>query len=270
MEAFQLRLWDGRIGRWLNPDPYGQNYSPYMGMGNNPISMIDPDGGNCTDANGNSVPCGDMNSAYKNSSTDIAQLNEVVIQGKPKSYSLGDLEYDFYKYGNKFDILADKFGQGFGQLIGSLHPGVGLLNAYKGFTEGHDMFGNEMGKGGATFEGAMAVVPFIKIGKLLPEGKYILHHIASNKHLSKFTPQYEAIASKLGLKLDAAWNKILITDVRHYSRHPKQYHQFVLEGMQAAEAGAEGNVTKFLELYDEYVIQPLIKNPDIVNKTGWK
>ncbi|MGX7666042.1 lamin tail domain-containing protein [Flavobacterium pedocola] len=45
MEAFQLRLWDGRIGRWLNPDPYGQYHSPYMGMGNNPINKIDSDGG---------------------------------------------------------------------------------------------------------------------------------------------------------------------------------------------------------------------------------
>jgi len=45
MEAFQLRLWDGRIGRWLSPDPMGQYASPYLGMGNNPISRIDPDGG---------------------------------------------------------------------------------------------------------------------------------------------------------------------------------------------------------------------------------
>ncbi|OHT46050.1 RHS repeat domain-containing protein [Flavobacterium tructae] len=45
MEAFQLRLWDGRIGRWLSTDPYGQYPSPYLGMGNNPISGIDPDGG---------------------------------------------------------------------------------------------------------------------------------------------------------------------------------------------------------------------------------
>ncbi|MDD7886035.1 RHS repeat domain-containing protein [Flavivirga sp. 57AJ16] len=44
-EAFQLRLWDGRIGRWLSTDPYGQFASPYLGMGNNPITNIDPDGG---------------------------------------------------------------------------------------------------------------------------------------------------------------------------------------------------------------------------------
>jgi len=45
MEAFQLRLWDGRIGRWLSTDPYAQYASPYLGMGNNPINGIDSNGG---------------------------------------------------------------------------------------------------------------------------------------------------------------------------------------------------------------------------------
>jgi RHS repeat-associated protein len=45
MEAFQLRIWDGRIGRWLSTDPYGQYASPYLGMGNNPVGTIDHDGG---------------------------------------------------------------------------------------------------------------------------------------------------------------------------------------------------------------------------------
>ena len=43
--SFQLRLWDARIGRWLSPDPKGEFFSPYLGMGNNPINLIDPDGG---------------------------------------------------------------------------------------------------------------------------------------------------------------------------------------------------------------------------------
>lgn len=60
-EAFQLRLWDSRIGRWLSPDPYRQYASPYLGMGNNPINGIDPDGG-CftTDKDGNMIPCPTM------------------------------------------------------------------------------------------------------------------------------------------------------------------------------------------------------------------
>jgi len=44
-EAFELRLWDSRIGRWLTVDPAGQYNSPYLGMGNDPINGIDPDGG---------------------------------------------------------------------------------------------------------------------------------------------------------------------------------------------------------------------------------
>ena len=42
---FELRLWDGRLGRWLTTDPAGQYASPYFGMGNNPINRFDPDGG---------------------------------------------------------------------------------------------------------------------------------------------------------------------------------------------------------------------------------
>ncbi|MGJ1267265.1 RHS repeat domain-containing protein [Sphingobacterium spiritivorum] len=42
---FDLRNYDAAIGRWLTVDPYGQYYSPYVGMGNNPVSGVDPDGG---------------------------------------------------------------------------------------------------------------------------------------------------------------------------------------------------------------------------------
>ena len=43
--GFELRQYDSRIGRWTTPDPYGQYWSPYLGMGNAPNMMIDPDGG---------------------------------------------------------------------------------------------------------------------------------------------------------------------------------------------------------------------------------
>ena len=55
-EAFQLRLWDGRIGRWLTTDPYGQFSSPYLGMGNNPMNGIDVDGGLIILINGLVIP----------------------------------------------------------------------------------------------------------------------------------------------------------------------------------------------------------------------
>ena len=42
---FPLRTYDGRLARWTATDPYNQFHSPYVGMGNNPISLVDPDGG---------------------------------------------------------------------------------------------------------------------------------------------------------------------------------------------------------------------------------
>ena len=44
-DSFELRLYNSRIGRWTAPDPYGQFDSPYVGMGNNPVMGVDPDGG---------------------------------------------------------------------------------------------------------------------------------------------------------------------------------------------------------------------------------
>jgi len=44
-ESFELRLYNSRVGRWLSYDPEGQFSSPYIGMGNNPASGVDPDGG---------------------------------------------------------------------------------------------------------------------------------------------------------------------------------------------------------------------------------
>jgi RHS repeat-associated protein len=44
---FDLRMYDARFGRWISPDPYGQFFSPYVAMGNNPVNGTDPDGGFC-------------------------------------------------------------------------------------------------------------------------------------------------------------------------------------------------------------------------------
>ena len=41
---FGLREYDPVIGRWTATDPAGQYCSPYIGMGNNPLNLVDPDG----------------------------------------------------------------------------------------------------------------------------------------------------------------------------------------------------------------------------------
>lgn len=44
-DNFELRNLNHDLGRWSAPDPYGQFASPYIAMGNNPVSYVDPDGG---------------------------------------------------------------------------------------------------------------------------------------------------------------------------------------------------------------------------------
>lgn len=66
---FELRNYDAAIGRWLTTDPYGQYHSPYVGMGNNPVSGFDVDGG----WSGGPKPGGPI--AY------YVKLNEVVVNG---------------------------------------------------------------------------------------------------------------------------------------------------------------------------------------------
>ncbi len=41
---FHARQYDPAIGRFLSADPQHQFYSPYIGMGNSPVMMVDPDG----------------------------------------------------------------------------------------------------------------------------------------------------------------------------------------------------------------------------------
>ncbi len=42
---FELREYDDITGRWFQTDPEAQYYSPYIGMGNDPVNGIDEDGG---------------------------------------------------------------------------------------------------------------------------------------------------------------------------------------------------------------------------------
>ncbi|MEM6526192.1 MAG: DUF6443 domain-containing protein [Bacteroidota bacterium] len=45
-QGFELRgNYDPRLGTWYSADPYAQYGSPYVGMGNNPVNGVDPDGG---------------------------------------------------------------------------------------------------------------------------------------------------------------------------------------------------------------------------------
>lgn len=92
-----------------------------------------------------------------------------------------------------------------------------------------------------------------------------IHLFATNKNKT-FTPQMSQIADEFGLSLNGAWNKQALP---HLGRHPNAYHNFVLDGMQKARAGAGGSQVEFLNLFNQNVKQPVIQNPGLLRKSGW-
>ena len=110
-EAFELRLWDSRIGRWLTTDPYRQHSSPYLGMGNNPITRVDHDGG----CDGTSCNCHIPNPDYPDT-TGVQGLDEVLISNNPvwelimftdwngPLVQFGDVPYKLNKYDRDYVV----------------------------------------------------------------------------------------------------------------------------------------------------------------------
>jgi len=93
-----------------------------------------------------------------------------------------------------------------------------------------------------------------------------LHHFATNKSES-YTAAMASVAERYGLALEEPWNTELMS---HQGRHPNEYHQFVLIGMQEADNAAGGNLVRFLEEYEVRVKDPVRQNPEMLRKSWWR
>jgi RHS repeat-associated protein len=156
-EAFQLRLYDSRINRWLTTDPAGQYHSPYLSMSNNWISVVDPDGG-CDDGQGNLIACPEDGGGMAH------QLNEMTITQKGVTNS-GFAEMRFRQWESiENNFIHNRFEMGKGAaaisiglpalIIGGLEAGAYLgtkslfsfsaegLGARVGFETGSEILAN--------------------------------------------------------------------------------------------------------------------------------
>jgi RHS repeat-associated core domain len=89
---FELREYDPVIGRWLQKDPMSQFFSPYIGMGNNPVHLTDPRGG-CVDGQGNVIPCPDGVSDGMDGQHTVILADAMVSAGV--SFDAMTFEYDY-------------------------------------------------------------------------------------------------------------------------------------------------------------------------------
>lgn len=94
-EFFELRTWDGRIGRWTSPDPYRQFASPYVGMGNNPVIRVDPNGGCVGDDCPDEVEVGDCQCSYMNFDGE-----RITVVANQDEYS--EVKFALEDYGDTF------------------------------------------------------------------------------------------------------------------------------------------------------------------------
>ncbi len=97
--AFQLRLYDARINRWISPDPTKQYASPYLSMGNNWVNRADPDGGEDNpvfDKEGNLL-------GY----TESGNTGVALIFDDPNQFVEGMPDSDAFAIGNILDLGVD-------------------------------------------------------------------------------------------------------------------------------------------------------------------
>ena len=109
-DSFELRLYNSRIGRWTAPDPYGQFDSPYVGMGNNPVLGVDPDGG--------FFGPGPLSRTALDA-TKLAKLSEIV---NTSYLSFGTILGDVFVYGSRAGLGTA--GSLISSIVKSLYSGV--------------------------------------------------------------------------------------------------------------------------------------------------
>jgi len=112
-----------------------------------------------------------------------------------------------------------------------------------------------------------AKVSNLKSSSPKPKAKAPRHHFATNKS-KKYSPKMKEIAEHYGLDLDGDWNGKPLPG--HAGRHASKYHQWTTQKMLEAMEEAGDDVGTFTRLFTEKVIDPVMKNPDMLRKKWWE
>ncbi len=240
---FKWRNEDPALGRFFSIDPLAEKYdhlTPYQFSSNQPIHAIEVEGLESDDdlnyddynyGGGYVGPgwdgcIGPADGTMLNGYVGYGQYGGSGIgdeygddlvgdvdaeENENDDYTWGDFKYDYLKFANRADRIAENFGKEFGKAIVSFHPGIGLWNAYEGFTKGKDLYGEELGKGGATFEAVMAVIPVVKGVKILSLGDDVVRAAKGGTSLWTSTSKLSSVKNAFG----------------HWKKHGAEFPEFL-------------------------------------------
>jgi RHS repeat-associated protein len=110
--AFELRMYDPLIGRSTSVDPYRQYHSPYLWVGNNPINMVDPDGGNAFKSDGNGgliAEAGDNAGTLQDYANNVLHMDLSYSEASDMFSNIGNWDNGSFRAFGIEDIVGHTF-----------------------------------------------------------------------------------------------------------------------------------------------------------------
>ncbi len=206
---FELREYDAVVGRWAVVDPMRQFFSPYIGMGNSPITGIDSDGGF---------------TIYRNRSTG----EEVEVHdGIDKTIVVNDTDFLEAKFFaneiNWFGFtsavgIADAYKQFYGRL--NSYSELTLANLFDHYFGGPDLIDPDYVIGGL---GALEYVetgPAKALGLLKTGITWQKHHKIPKAVFKRYEAYLTPIMKRNG------WRNLINLHAPFHGNHP-QYNKYV-------------------------------------------
>ena len=243
---FGRRTYLPAIARWSSPDPFADKYpgiSPYAYCAGNPVNIVDPDG------------------RYLETAFDVTSL-VLGINSLRQNIRDGKIWASIL---DGAGVLADVVAAALPIVPGGASVAIAGVRAADDIIDAARTADNITDAAGAAADAVKAADDVMDVSKTatsysdLPIQK---HHFATDKH-QYYTPEFNKIISKYGLDLNGSWN---IAPLPHRGRHTHRYHEFVLRKTQQAADEAGDDVDLFLQKFNEYVIEPVSRNPEILRQ----